>query len=130
MAPPALHSGGWRRSRRPVQLLRCVYTPDQQPCEYQSQRQSDRVVPVGLSRYRKYLARILLGCEERLLRRIHSERLQVLAQAHSESRAALGCLTSDVGPAGTDVVRQPRSEERRVGKECRSRWAQYRYKVK
>src|SRR3712207_9190539 len=33
--------------------------------------------------------------------------------------------------AGVEVVqRQPRSEERRVGKECRSRWAAYHLKKK
>src|SRR5687768_18422458 len=30
--------------------------------------------------------------------------------------------------AGGSAVRPPRSEERRVGKECRSRWAPYEYK--
>src|SRR6266571_4983283 len=46
----------------------------------------------------------------------------------------LGALRRHPGPppgAGRDPgVRGPRSEERRVGKECRSRWSPYHYKKK
>ena len=34
-------------------------------------------------------------------------------------------LQSDSDPATMEVVTQTRSEERRVGKECRSRWSPY-----
>ena len=32
--------------------------------------------------------------------------------------------------AGADIILDARSEERRVGKECRSRWSPYHYKKK
>src|SRR2546428_10977848 len=44
--------------------------------------------------------------------------------------AAQLVVVGEVGPAGAraprgDIIRKQRSEERRVGKECRSRWSPY-----
>ena len=35
------------------------------------------------------------------------------------------CVNSDIDTVGILTQYQPRSEERRVGKECRSRWSPY-----
>src|SRR5690554_8020712 len=60
---------------------------------------------------------------------------QILKQnAKREMRLRLGKVTvADVlaaQPVTTNLLKFMRSEERRVGKECRSRWAQYDYKKK
>src|SRR6266487_5087729 len=46
----------------------------------------------------------------------------------SRRRACTTCATCPTAPASSR--RRPRSEERRVGEECRSRWAPYHYKKK
>ena len=55
------------------------------------------------------------------------ERKHILSpdQVSASDVRGLVALLTDVGLSGSSIARNLRSEERRVGKECRSRWSPY-----
>ena len=63
---------------------------------------------------------------EEALRRLH-DGMRILDLCTGSGCIALSLLkySNDTGAAATDISATTRSEERRVGKECRSRWSPY-----
>src|SRR3712207_9463249 len=73
-------------------------------------------------------------CSSDLLEDRHHEREgghRLLAdREQQDALEALARRLRDEADAGLEDVVGVRSEERRVGKECRSRWSTYNYKIK
>src|ERR1041385_6613987 len=65
----------------------------------------------------------VLGDSRRLVHECGLLRVLVLRSSDVATYVAHGA--ADAGVAGSDVLDEERSEERRVGKECRSRWSPY-----
>src|ERR1041385_2003757 len=56
----------------------------------------------------------------------HEEAAAFMATAYAKFTGKLGCCVATSGPGGIHLLNGLyRSEERRVGKECRSRWSPY-----
>src|SRR2546422_4797355 len=83
-----------------------------------------RVIPVALRRWRRALWSPAVWGELRALRRaLTAERYDAVIDSQALLKSAAMCFWAAGTKHGMDAAR---SEERRVGKECRSRWSPYR----
>src|SRR5687768_18143662 len=110
----------WREGQATQRGCRDDFHPHRLP-DAGGPRIPDRMrleLPVLLASWLAQIVRVVLGTNDDLaLPRVH----RVLGDIERE-----GCVASDVLPNHRSV--DPRSEERRVGKECSSRWSPYHYK--
>src|SRR5205085_12108934 len=118
-------------NRPPADLMGSVRGARRHPGRPDRRLQRAALVLIGLGVMSVVAAGALLGYgawQERQLTKQWDQIMSTIPPTVATAPPAQAMAQSAPPAAPTAVPPAPRSEERRVGKECRSRWAQYQYK--